>query len=218
MNLVSLLFSFHGRINRLQYWLGNLATTVGGFVLNFAAVLITAPSPAAAKASGGALTALTLGLVMLAMGWCGLALQVKRFHDRGRSGYWALAPFAPTLMIAMAVVGGAATNAPANVVIPQILPWFGILMLISLWLFVDLGLLAGTDGPNKYDHTPPGPSGEAPTPWRSSIGGAAQAMERAIASSAAAATPAPAPAPRPVMASSPPRTGAQPSFGRRAAR
>lgn len=216
MDLVSLLFSFHGRINRLQYWLGNLAITVGGFVLNFAAALITAPS---AQASSGALTALALGLVMLAMGWCGLALQVKRFHDRGRSGYWALAPFAPACMMAVAIIGGVATNAPANVVMPQVMPWLGILMLINLWLFVDLGLLAGTDGPNKYDHTPPAPSGDASTPWRSSIGGAAQAMERAIASSAAAAaTPVPAPAPRPAVASASLRTGAAPSFGRRAAR
>ena len=47
MGLVSLLFSFNGRINRLQYWLGGMGAGVAIFMLVFMLVLMggaTAPT------------------------------------------------------------------------------------------------------------------------------------------------------------------------------
>lgn len=221
--MVSFLFSFRGRITRKQYWLGNTGVTFGIFMLAFIASLILAPLGVKGEPSG--LLMLVLGLIMCAGGWAGLAIQVKRFHDRGRSGWFALAPFLPALMIVTTVMGGVATDAPAETVVPNILPWIGIGMLINLWLFVDLGCLAGTDGPNKFDDNSPPP---APRENKSGgangaamLGGALSAMDRAIEAQGkpAAATPAPRPVPtmRPALATGP-MPAPSGSFGKRAAR
>lgn len=225
MNLVSFLFSFRGRINRKHYWLGNTGVTFGIFMLAFIASLILAPFGAKGAPSG--LMMLVLGLIMCAGGWAGLALQVKRFHDRGRSGWFALVPFLPALMIFTTVIGGVATNAPAEAVVPNILPWLGIGMLINLWLFVDLGCLAGTDGPNKFDDNSPPPAARnnesgGGASVAAMLGGAQSAMDRAIEAQGkpAVAAPAsrPAPALRPALASAGPMPAPSGSFGKRAAR
>jgi uncharacterized membrane protein YhaH (DUF805 family) len=169
---------------------------------------------------------LVLGLIMFAGGWAGLTLQVKRFHDRGRSGWFALVPFLPALMIVTTLMGGVATDAPAEAVVPHILPWIGIGMLINLWLFVDLGCLAGTDGPNKFDDNSPPPAAREKTSDGASgaamLGGALSAMDRAIEAQGrpAMAAPAPRPAPsmRPAVASAGPMPAPSGSFGKRAAR
>jgi uncharacterized membrane protein YhaH (DUF805 family) len=220
VSLVNLLFGCKGRISRTQYWQGCTGAGAGGAVLLFASALMLAPTEE--KAGAGILGAIVFAILMVLLSWCGFALQVKRFHDRGRSGYWAMAPAVPLTMIVSAVLSGVATDAPAQVVVPQILPWLGILMLINLWLFVDLGLLSGPPGPNKYDHTPGAgggalpimPSGAsaggAPAPAGSDFSNAELAIERAIAAHArAAAASAAAHAPRPAGGG---------SFGRRAAR
>jgi uncharacterized membrane protein YhaH (DUF805 family) len=223
--MVSFLFSFRGRINRKHYWLGNTGVTFGIFMLAFIASLILAPFGAKGAPSG--ILMLVLGLIMFAGGWAGLALQVKRFHDRGRSGWFALAPFLPALMIATTVMGGVATDAPAEAVVPNILPWLGIGMLINLWLFVDLGCLAGTDGPNKFDDNSPPPAPRQSKDGGASVAamlGAQSAMDRAIEAqgrpTAASPTPPQTPAPnmRPAMASAGPMPAPSGSFGKRAAR
>jgi uncharacterized membrane protein YhaH (DUF805 family) len=203
VGLGSLLFGFNGRISRGQYWLGCMGAGVGGTVIMFAVAMMFAPPPDLPKGEVGpnaALGALAMGLVMLAMSWSGFALQVKRFHDRGKSGFWALVPAVPVMMITMEVLGGVASNAPAGQVVPAILPWLGVLMLINLWFFVDLGLLPGTSGPNKYDHTPGAGGGTgrgmplfggAPQPSSAAaasiFGNAEQAIDRAVAEQARAA-------------------------------
>jgi uncharacterized membrane protein YhaH (DUF805 family) len=220
--LVNLLFGFNGRINRSQYWLGILGVSVGGTMLLMALSFALMPPPDAPKqaaANAAPMMALLFALFMVAMSWSSLALQVKRFHDRGRSGYWALAPLAPVTMIVMSVAGGIAANDPGQAA-GAVMPWFGVLMLINLWLFIDLGLLSGMDGPNKYDHTPSdgggfklgGAPGAASTSAASIFGNAEEAMDRAIAEQAHQ-TQAQAMAPARVATS-----GGAPSFGRRAAR
>ncbi|MBC7769798.1 MAG: DUF805 domain-containing protein, partial [Phycisphaerales bacterium] len=179
MSLLSLLFAFQGRINRRQYWLGSMGVGVGGAFVFFSLGLIFGPG-AGSPSEASVVILLLSSLVFFLMGWSGLALQAKRFHDRGRSGYFALAPFVPWVMIATAVIGGVAADAPAQQVVPSILPWLGVLTLINIWFVVDLGALPGTDGPNKYDHTPSAPrGGESAPASKSGLGEAALAMERA---------------------------------------
>lgn len=236
MNLVSLLFSFQGRITRAQYWLGNLIVVVGTLILFVAGALIAAPSADKGAADAGATAGLMLaifGLVMLAGSWCGFALQVKRFHDRGKSGFFTLAPLIPATMIFMAVAGGAATNASAQAVVSDVLPWMGVGMLINLWLFVELGCMRGTDGPNKFDgnSTPPTQNKSGGSSVASMLGGAQSAMDRAVegraapsaAPSAAAPTATAAAPARPAMRPAPaaaagPMPAPSGSFGKRAAR
>ena len=92
-----ILFSFEGRIPRRQYW--------AGFGIQMAAILVIALVagfiiPIFTKASG---ESSVLGIVLVLMGipivvfavWIGFAVGIKRWHDRGKSGWWMLIGFIP---------------------------------------------------------------------------------------------------------------------------
>lgn len=238
MNLVSFLFGFSGRINRLQYWLGCLGAGFGAGMLFMMLGILTMPAGGAPKTGADALLLLpsmgvTFGVPLLLVGWIASALQTKRFHDRGRSGLWTLLPFVPVTMILSTVISGAMTGASPGHVLASAGMWFGLLQLVNLFMFVDLGCMPGKPGPNKYGNPPGGgfsggaPMGGAPVAGQSapartqaipgmgspkpapamgsSLSNAESAIERAIA---AQSKPAQA-APRPAMA----RVGAQPAAG-----
>jgi len=88
-----LLFAFDGRINRAKFWAGFGATVVIG--LGFGILV-----GIAVAANSGAL-ALILGLLgivlYVAMIWMGLAIAIKRWHDRGKSGWWILIGMIPII-------------------------------------------------------------------------------------------------------------------------
>ncbi len=93
---------FSGRIPRLKYWLGQVGVIVLFNVTSSAARLIssnlrsTPEAPATPAMLGAALAALALVLAVLCVGfWIGLALVVKRWHDRDKSATWALLGFVP---------------------------------------------------------------------------------------------------------------------------
>jgi uncharacterized membrane protein YhaH (DUF805 family) len=102
MTLLGTLFGFQGRISRITFWL-----CAGAVVLLDAAVLlflqerVQAAYPTAAQLSrpSGAMLATSLPLLVIAVlsVWSGLALKVKRLHDRGRSGLYLLAGAIPVL-------------------------------------------------------------------------------------------------------------------------
>ena len=91
MDIKSLLFSFNGRIGRGPYW-----AVVGVFVV--LEIIIVAISTALNNANSGMLTML-FGLICFVVGvaciWIGLAVQVKRWHDRNKSGWWCLIGLVP---------------------------------------------------------------------------------------------------------------------------
>jgi uncharacterized membrane protein YhaH (DUF805 family) len=241
MGLLSLLFSFHGRINRLQFWLGSLGVAFVVIAVTVMTLVSMAASTGPIDKSGAGLApflaviatgALTIAPVWLVGAWCNLALQTKRFHDRGRSGYWTLLPLLPAGMSVSTLMGSIATGAPLEAFAvsgPVLLSW-----AINLWFFIDLGCLPGTSGPNRFGDPPGAPRSNAPAtsgspvprpgasipglakapataPAVNSLGNAEQAIARAIAQQSA-----PAPAARPANANA---TAATPSgFGRRATR
>jgi uncharacterized membrane protein YhaH (DUF805 family) len=238
--MVSLFFGFNGRINRLQYWLGNVVTGVAGFVCLMLAALIAGPAEGE-KIDPGAQalkTMLVMAPVWAGTAWMSLALQVKRFHDRGRSGYFALAPLVPMVVIFTSVSGGVLADAPAEQVVPGTLLWFFILGCINLWFLIDLGTLGGSREANRFGEPPgsglspgrgarpAGASSEHKAAQGSSVGGAGAAMEMAIRGQQQAArapspalTPGQTPAPANFKASSTAQAGGSaPSFGKRVAR
>lgn len=222
--MLNLLFGFNGRINRSRYWLGVLISGGGGgmvLALVFAMGIAnrTADDPDAMLAALGA-TMLAIVPIMLVLAWCGLALQVKRFHDRNKSGWLAAIPFA---------LG--AGSSLLTLIAPVLALMVGPLVLIAtiglnIWFFVELGCLPSVDGPNRFDGPPEG-SARAPSGnpridrmLKPTLGSAEAAIERAIADRAH--QPAAAPKPTPAMPAAP-RVGAAAatptaSFGRRAAR
>jgi uncharacterized membrane protein YhaH (DUF805 family) len=115
------LFSFDGRISRSTYW-GIILLQFGAFIAYaFIAIPIRIVEN---NMDGGASVILSAfsGLLSLAFGlaWVviSLASQVKRWHDRDKSGWWLLITFVP--------------------------------FIGSIWAFIELGCLAGTDGRNSY--------------------------------------------------------------------
>ena len=234
MGLVDLFFSVRGRINRAQYWLGSFVT---GFVLmaglvaaSFAAggAAENATKSEAAMAGVGAF-ALLFAPVLIIVCWTGLAIQIKRFHDRGRPWWFVLLPFVPALFIGMAIAESVARGGSPYQLMASVGPYSVIGWLINLYLFVELGCLSGVDGDNKYGPPPGSARGpvEAPRPSgavdaASSLCGAQSAMDRAIADQnrpqPAPVRPAPAPAPAFAAAARSPAQPPAPSFGRRVTR
>lgn len=222
MGLVSLLFSFRGRVNRSQYWAGSL----GVCGANVAVMLMTSFSSAATamanKADPGAAIGAALGgiglifLVNAVTTWCALAIQVKRFHDRGRTGWFSAIPF--VLMIWLLGAFFNAIGAKGDVLAALQAPLL-LFFLVGLAFLVDLGCLPGQSYSNKHGD-PPGSSGYRPQPTPApgaALAGAQTALDRAIAERPKTATAyqgAPA-SPAPPRA---PAGGGAPAFGRRAAR
>jgi len=81
MDISKILFSFDGRINRKTYWAFYVPT-----------LILFALTGVGYKEW----TAWRL-LIVLILFWPGLAIQIKRWHDRNKSGLWILINFVPIL-------------------------------------------------------------------------------------------------------------------------
>ena len=103
---MALFTSFEGRINRQKWWLGMIVLMIVewivfmlvGMKLGLSTMAGMDPNDPATAQSLVMLSApmLIVGLVFL---WPSLALYAKRWHDRGKSGWW-------TLIILIPLIGG----------------------------------------------------------------------------------------------------------------
>lgn len=80
------LFGFEGRINRGKFWLG-WAVLYAFFIIAWAI----------AAAIGSAFVWTLVAILSLVAIWPGLAIQIKRWHDRGKSGWWVLIGLIPII-------------------------------------------------------------------------------------------------------------------------
>lgn len=96
----NLLFSFEGRVNRAKFWLVNLGVVVAEIILISIAGggAVMSGDPTAAVGSMGAM-GLIVSVLFIPLIWVALAIAVKRWHDRNKSGWWILIALVP-------VVGG----------------------------------------------------------------------------------------------------------------
>ena len=133
MTIAALLFSFHGRVSRMPYWLVSLAIL---FAIGLVVALL---------AVGGFLqSAAPLLVLLLPLIWIGLALAAKRLHDRNKSAWWLVVFYVlPGIMDA---IGSGAGEAEIAFSIAS----FGL----SIWALIELGFLRGTIGPNDYGPDP----------------------------------------------------------------
>ena len=80
------LFSFEGRVTRLEYWMFYVPLIIGYIIVFiFAAVF------------GEEAATIILYLFGLVLFWSLIAIQVKRWHDRDKSGWWILINFIPII-------------------------------------------------------------------------------------------------------------------------
>jgi uncharacterized membrane protein YhaH (DUF805 family) len=167
MSLTELLFSFKGRINRKPWWIAAIAVGLASGaltgILEFAAKssgsVVIDPDTNQIEPTG--LFGAAVFVVGLANTWINFALGVKRLHDRDRSGWWLVAQFAILVLAVVAVVGSIvayqAQISNGLILIYLIAAVLGIAALvISIWLFVEIGFLRGTQGPNRFGPDPLG--------------------------------------------------------------
>ena len=138
MDLVNLFFSFQGRINRAKYWLVTLIWLAVWIVVWLAVI-------AAVFTSGSWGLAGVIGLLVLIPSIVsGVSVGIRRLHDRDKSGWWLL-----VFYLAPGLLNGIGHQAGLGGVIFSLASF-----AISIWAFVELGCLRGTEGPNTYGPDP----------------------------------------------------------------
>lgn len=89
LSIKEILFSFSGRIPRKTYWYAFLGVVAATFVIMFIAALLSGASESAV---------IVISFIMyIPLMWVSLAIQVKRWHDRNKSGWWVLIGFIPLI-------------------------------------------------------------------------------------------------------------------------
>lgn len=100
--MIEYLFSPSGRFNRMQWWLFGLVQMAGILIATVMVVGGTTTNPAFAVAGA---------LMLFPVAWGGICANIKRFHDRGKSGWWLLISFVPFIgsiwiMVELGMLGG----------------------------------------------------------------------------------------------------------------
>ncbi|HYJ59484.1 MAG TPA: DUF805 domain-containing protein [Methyloceanibacter sp.] len=135
--------SFEGRINRAKYWAGTIILAIISVVLGFVIGAIFGAS------TFGSILVL---LITLALFYPGYAVAAKRFQDRDKPGSTALYGLVPVLIASLFQVFGL-TGTPQE---PNAIGWICNLVTlgVGLWFLIDLGILKGTPGPNRFGGDP----------------------------------------------------------------
>ena len=151
MNWISLLFGFHGRINRAKYWLAVLIYTLAVIVYTVMIFVMLGgvDTDNLFGFAGAGLAIWATGfLLVVVMSWSGLATGVKRLHDRDKSGWWIV-----LFWLGPSVMGGM----QATTINPVMIMVYALASLaIAVWGLVELGFLRGTSGANAYGADPLG--------------------------------------------------------------
>ena len=95
-NWKTMLFSAQGRIRRRDYWLWAICTGIAfAIIIN---ILMAVLGVGRSMVETGTIPA-TFWIVYLVMLipllWVGVCLQIKRWHDRDKSGWWVLITLIP---------------------------------------------------------------------------------------------------------------------------
>jgi uncharacterized membrane protein YhaH (DUF805 family) len=144
MDFVNIFISFSGRINRAKYWIAVLIFTAINLV--FVALAYLASQSTALH---GVKTAVGIATMI-----SGIAVAIKRLHDRNKSGWFVLLfVVAPAILLGLGLAIG--TMSTGSDFIATAL-WL-IAIVIGVWSFVELGCLRGTIGRNKYGSDPLAP-------------------------------------------------------------
>ncbi|GLS18199.1 hypothetical protein GCM10007874_12150 [Labrys miyagiensis] len=91
-----ILFSFEGRITRLQFWMFSLGAAIVFYILLF--ILAQVMGVTGQQYVGGTVSGAfygVLGLLYLPFLWVHLAINSKRCHDRDRSAWFILVSLIP---------------------------------------------------------------------------------------------------------------------------
>ena len=129
MTLQQWLFSIKGRIGRRDFWI---------WIAIWAVTMVTLFS----LAGGGLVDLQTAAFMLVCLLWPTAAVTIKRLHDRGKSGLWAL-----LMVLAWMLLAG------NWAILPGVWQWAVgrfVPTLILVGMLIDLGAFIGTQDANKY--------------------------------------------------------------------
>ena len=143
--------SLDGRLDRLGYWRWQLTLTCIAAIALVSSTLL-AMNRAPKLISGLVLSA--VGIAVLAT----IPIIVRRLHDRGRSGWW-LVPFVVLPWCLPGAVSGLSYAGMPAFAEGSPLFWpITVVMLaltaLSIWGFVEIGLLKGQSAANRFGPPP----------------------------------------------------------------
>jgi uncharacterized membrane protein YhaH (DUF805 family) len=98
--MMDLFFSFNGRINRAKFWLGNVALWVVYVILMLiggGGMMMSMDPNAPPSGAGMGVMGIVVLIIYIAMIWPALAIGIKRWHDRDKSGWWVLIALVPII-------------------------------------------------------------------------------------------------------------------------
>lgn len=152
-----MLFSANGRIRRRDFWLWSIAMMIFVYIAEFVAHMVLTDHPASQFVRDMGETKLTpfnmaiLAIIVITQ-WPVICLNAKRWHDRNRTGYIAVAVAA--LNVAAIVVQSYIRPAWLYPTSPQYWVILIVSLVVGIWAFVECGCLDGTKGPNRYGPSP----------------------------------------------------------------
>lgn len=142
----NLLFGFAGRINRAKFWLAVLVYVIVNVIMTVVQYAL------------GSLGAILAGLVAIVIFISGIAVALKRLHDRDKPGWWLVIFYvAPTVLFILGgviAIAGMAGDSVGGGIVATVLYLAG--GAVGIWAFVELGCLRGTIGPNQFGPDPLG--------------------------------------------------------------
>ena len=161
MSLTNLLLSFKGRINRKPWWLATIAAGLAASIITAIIEIIarssgqTAIDPVTNQVEPTGIFGVLVGIVGLMNMWIAFALGAKRLHDRDRTGWWLIWQFLILVLAVILVVVAVAVPQEQGAVWYALAGAAGLAaFVISVWLFVQIGFLRGTSGPNRFGPDP----------------------------------------------------------------
>ena len=145
MDFKYLYTSFDGRINRAKYWAGAaillivwlIFGSLVGLIFGILHIRDHSPYP---------------WLVFIALFYLFYAVAAKRFQDRDKPGQTALYGLVPAFFANILTAFGL-TATPDG---PTAIGWICTLIVlgVALWFVIELGILKGTPGPNRFGGDP----------------------------------------------------------------
>ena len=134
MNLITLLFSFNGRMSRAKY---RLALLIWGGIWIIAAYLLLNQHISEFLID-------LIVFVFLLSATSNLSISIRRLHDINKSGWWLVPTFFFPILLAQfgRSMGGT---------------WYilsGVAAGVTIWAFIELTFVSGTVGPNRYGDDP----------------------------------------------------------------
>ena len=170
MNWGHYLFSFSGRINRAKAWLFVIIAVVFEMVAftviavafgleHIANVIQNKEPPTVLSGNVVALIlCMIVGLAFLVLVFSAFAVVVKRLHDRNKSAWWLVVFYLIPIVLngyrISTVVNAIHRGEMMYACNPAATLAGGIAALISLWAFVEIYCLSGTNGDNRYGPDP----------------------------------------------------------------